>query len=83
MRWIGLWQAVLRTGPGFGPEARWASGAVLAVPVIAGLGAALARRYPVAGAWVVTLPTLAGVLGAVAFDVVIGVKRVLTRGPNL
>ncbi len=72
--WITLWPAVLRTGLGFGPEARWTSGAALAVPGIAGLGAALARRHPLAGAWVVTLPTLAGVVGVLALAGVIAVN---------
>jgi hypothetical protein len=70
------WIALLPAGPGAtsGPAARWTLGALLALPVIAIAGWALARRRPLAAAWIVTLPTALGLVGVLVFAVVIAVR---------
>ncbi len=73
---LANWIDLLLQGPGGvgGPSGSWGQGGLLlALPLIAGTGAALARTRPLAAALVVTLPTLAGVLGVLAFAGMIAV----------
>ncbi len=70
--WIDLLlQGFGGDGAAGGPWAR--SLPLIALPLIAGTAAALARTRPLAAALVVTLPTLAGVLGVLAFAGMIAV----------
>ncbi len=73
---LANWIDLLLSGPGgdSGASGPWVrNGLLLALPLIAGTGAALARTRPLAAALVVTLPTLAGVLGVLAFAGMIAV----------
>lgn len=73
--WLGMLPAVIRDGFHVNAEARLTLAYFLALPVIAVSAAALAwqNRHPVLAAFIVTAPTLAGLLFTLAFAIIIAI----------
>lgn len=73
MGWLETLPSVTRSGLDLNAEARLTSASFVALPVIALSAAVLAwrNRHPVLAALIVTAPTTAGVLFALAFGLMI------------
>lgn len=71
--WLETLPSVVRSGLDLNAEARLTSGSFVALPVIALSAATLAwrNRHPALAALIVTAPTTAGVLFALAFGIMI------------